>query len=61
MGNRYAIDWDAYARMARKAAADWADLLKYDKNVLPLKEGRGCRSLEEYSSITTKAEQAPEA
>lgn len=37
--NRYEIDWDAYARMARKAAAEGAVLLRNEENVLPLKEG----------------------
>lgn len=39
MKNRYEIDWDAYARMAREAAAEGVVLLRNEKNVLPLKEG----------------------
>ena len=39
MKNRYVIDWDAYARMARTAAAEGTVLLRNEQNVLPLKEG----------------------
>lgn len=39
MKNRYEIDWDAYAQMARKAAAEGVVLLRNEQNALPFKEG----------------------
>lgn len=38
MKNRYEIDWDAYALMARKAAAEGVVLLRNEQNALPFKE-----------------------
>ena len=38
MKNRYEIDWDAYARMARKAAAEGAVLLRNEESALPFKK-----------------------
>lgn len=39
MGNRYVIDWDNYAKLAREAAAEGAVLLRNENKALPLKEG----------------------
>ncbi len=39
MKNRYEIDWDAYARAARNAAAEGVVLLRNEQNVLPFREG----------------------
>ncbi len=39
MENRYILDWDAYAKKAREAAADGAVLLENRDSVLPFKTG----------------------
>lgn len=39
MKNRYEIDWDKYAKMARIAGAEGAVLLRNTDNALPLQEG----------------------
>ncbi len=39
MKNKYKVDWEKYAKIARKAAAEGAVLLKNEKEVLPLKKG----------------------
>ena len=39
MKNKYKVDWEIYAKIARKAAAEGAVLLKNEKEVLPLKKG----------------------
>lgn len=39
MNNRYIIDWDGYAKCARKAVAEGSVLLRNEKDALPLKKG----------------------
>lgn len=39
MKNKYKVDWEMYAKISRKAAAEGAVLLKNEKEVLPLKKG----------------------
>lgn len=40
MKNKYSIDWDEYAKIARKAAAEGAVLLRNENHVLPIRKER---------------------
>ncbi|MFQ8979546.1 MAG: hypothetical protein ACLR6I_02515 [Waltera sp.] len=57
---KYTLDYEKYAELARRVAAEGSVLLRNEDGVLPLQKGRKCRSSAEPSSSIIRAVRVPE-
>lgn len=56
---KYTLDYEKYAELARRVAAEGSVLLRNEDNVLPLQKGRGYRSSAERSLSITRVAPGP--